>query len=206
MGSLAASGGYWISATADQIWALPTTLTGSIGIFGFLPTFERTLARYGVYSDGVGTTPLSNVASIERGLTPVYAEILQATIESGYRQFLETVARGRNMTTQGRVWSGEKALELGLVDKLGDLEEAIVAASEIAGVENYSVWYVEPEVSNRDRLITTLMSEVAMTQITKTTNPLSMLYRKLERDFNFLTQLNDPRGAYVICGSCPMAP
>ncbi|MCH7670699.1 MAG: signal peptide peptidase SppA [Proteobacteria bacterium] len=213
MGSLAASGGYWIAATADQIWASPTTLTGSIGIFGFIPTIEKTLARYGVYSDGVGTTELAGGASIERGLTPLYGEILQSTVEAGYRQFLETVATGRNMTieevdeiAQGRIWSGEKALELGLVDKLGDLEEAIAGAAELAEVEDYSVWYVEAEATTQELLMQALMSEIAATQSTKAADPLTMVYRKLERDLNFLSHLNDPHGAYVICASCPMEP
>ena len=213
MGSLAASGGYWIAATADQIWASPTTLTGSIGIFGFIPTIEKTLARYGVYSDGVGTTELAGAASIERGLTPLYGEILQSTVEAGYRQFLETVATGRNMTieevdeiAQGRIWSGEKALELGLVDKLGDLEEAIAGAAELAEVEDYSVWYVEAETTTQELLMQALMSEIAATQSTKAADPLTMVYRKLERDLNFLSHLNDPHGAYVICASCPMEP
>ena len=213
MGSLAASGGYWIAATADQIWASPTTLTGSIGIFGFIPTIEKTLARYGVYSDGVGTTELAGAASIERGLTPLVGEILQSTVEAGYRQFLENVATGRNMTieevdeiAQGRIWSGEKALELGLVDKLGDLEEAIAGAAELAGVEDYSVWYVEAEATTQELLMQALMSEIAATQSTKAADPLTMVYRKLERDLNFLSHLNDPHGAYVICASCPMEP
>ena len=213
MGSLAASGGYWIAATADQIWASPTTLTGSIGIFGFIPTIEKTLARYGVYSDGVGTTELAGAASIERGLTPLVGEILQSTVEAGYRQFLETVATGRNMTieevdeiAQGRIWSGEKALELGLVDKLGDLEEAIAGAAELAEVEDYSVWYVEAETTTQELLMQALMSEIAATQSTKAADPLTMVYRKLERDLNFLSHLNDPHGAYVICASCPMEP
>ena len=211
MGSLAASGGYWISATADQIWASPTTLTGSIGIFGFIPTIEKTLARYGVYTDGVGTTPLSDGASVARGLTPLYSELIQAVIDSGYQQFLETVAKGRNMTTeevheiaQGRIWSGEKALELGLVDQLGGLEEAIGAAGELAKVDDYTVWNVEAEVSTQEKLVKSLMSEVAATQTGHRSNPLTAVYQKLERDFAFLNQLNDPRGAYVICASCPM--
>ena len=157
MGSVAASGGYWISATADEIWALPTTVTGSIGIFGLIPTFEKTLARYGVHSDGVGTTPFVGGASLERGVSDYYGEIMQQVIDAGYRQFLETVANGRNMTTdavheiaQGRVWTGEKALELGLVDHLGDLDQAIKAAARLAGIDEYSVcWRVEDDPANR---------------------------------------------------------
>jgi len=208
MGSVAASGGYWISATADEIWASSTTITGSIGIFAFIPTLEETMARYGIYSDGVGTTPLTGGGSLERGFTPLYADLVQTVIDAGYQQFLETVAKGRDMTAeqvheiaQGRVWSGEKALELGLVDKLGDLEQAIEAAAALAKIEEYGVWYVEPEVSSRDRIIKDLMAE-AVAEETGRVDPIARIQAKLEQEFGFLSQMNDPRGIYVICTSC----
>lgn len=213
MGSVAASGGYWISATADEIWALPTTLTGSIGIFGLIPTFEKTLARYGISSDGVSTTPLAGGLSLERGISPLAADVLQTVIEAGYREFLEGVARGRGMTTeevheiaQGRVWSGTAALELGLVDHMGDLEMAIAAAARLAEVEDYSVWYVEPELSPRDILLRELMAAVPVVQASYSPDPISRVTALIRKDLNFLSKLNDPRGAYVICGSCPMNP
>jgi protease IV len=213
MGSVAASGGYWISATADEIWALPTTVTGSIGIFGVIPTFEKTLARYGINSDGVSTTPLAGGASLERGISPLAAEVIQSVIEAGYREFLAGVARGRDMTTeavheiaQGRVWSGEAALELGLVDKLGDLEEAIAAAAALAEVEDYSVWYVEPEQSTRDMLLRELMAHAPVVKSPLSLDPISLVTRQIRQDLKFLSTLNDPQGAYVICGLCPMNP
>ncbi len=213
MGSVAASGGYWISATADEIWASPTTITGSIGIFGLIPTFEKTLARYGIHSDGVGTTPVTGGASINRGVSPVYGEIIQLVIDAGYQQFLAVVSRGRNMNTdevheiaQGRIWTGEAALDLGLVDHLGDLEQAIEAASRLAKIDDYSIWYVEPELSTREQLLRTLMSEVSVILPESGSNPGTVLMNKIQQDLNFLTRLNDPRGAYVICGSCPMNP
>jgi len=213
MGSVAASGGYWISATADEIWALPTTVTGSIGIFGFIPTFEKTLARYGVHSDGVGTTPLTGGASIERGVTPLYAKLIQSVIDSGYQQFLETVAKGRNMSVddvheiaQGRIWSGDKALELGLVDNLGDLEQAIESAAKLAGVDDYSSWYVEPDITTQQKVMKLLMSEIASSEMMTKTDPISMIHRKLEKEAGFLTDLNDPHHAYVICTSCLLEP
>jgi len=213
MGSVAASGGYWISATADEIWASPTTVTGSIGIFGFIPTIEKTLARYGVYSDGVGTTPITGGASIERGVTPLYAKLIQAVIDSGYQQFLETVAKGRNMSVddvheiaQGRVWSGDKALELGLVDSLGDLEQAIESAEKLAGIEDYATWYVEPEITTQQKVMKLLASEIAGSEIMTKTDPISMIHRKLEREAGFLTDLNDPHHAYVICTNCLLEP
>ena len=212
MGSVAASGGYWISATADEIWAMPTTLTGSIGIFGLIPTFEKTLARYGVYSDGVGTTPLANGISLDRGVSPVYAEVVQAIIEAGYQQFLDVVSKGRNMTpeavheiAQGRIWSGEKALELGLVDQLGDLEQAIEAAAKRAEIDDYSVWYVEPEKSTQQRVLQELISQVSFMKPASSSDPLANLLNRMRGDLKFLSHLNDPRDAYVICGSCPIS-
>ena len=198
-------------AGSSEIWALPTTLTGSIGIFGVIPTFEKTLARYGINSDGVSTTPLAGGASLERGISPLAAEVIQAVIEAGYREFLSGVARGRDMTTeavheiaQGRVWSGEAALELGLVDKLGDLEEAIAAAAALAEVEDYSVWYVEPEQSTQDMLLRELMAHAPVLKSPLSLDPISLVTRQIRQDLKFLSTLNDPQGAYVICGSCPM--
>jgi protease-4 len=107
---------------------------------------------------------------------------------------------------QGRVWTGEAALELGLVDHLGDLEEAIEAASRLAKIEDYSIWYVEPELSTREKLLRRLMSEISIVSPDSGSNPGTLLMSKIQQDLNFLTQLNDPRGAYVICGSCPMNP
>ena len=213
MGSVAASGGYWISATADEIWALPTTVTGSIGIFGVIPTFEKTLARYGINSDGVSTTPLAGGASLERGISPLAAEVIQSVIEAGYREFLAGVARGRDMTTeavheiaQGRVWSGEAALELGLVDQLGDLEQAIAAAATLADVDDYSVWYVEQEQSTQDMLLRELMARAPVLKSPLSIDPIARITRQLRQDLEFLSKLNDPQGAYVICGNCPMNP
>ena len=131
MGGVAASGGYWISANADEIWANPTTITGSIGIFGAIPNIEGTLAEIGITTDGVGTTPLIS-AGINKPLPEELGNIIQSNIENGYQRFLEIVAEGRNMNieqvneiAQGRVWSGRKALEIGLVDKLGNIDQAI---------------------------------------------------------------------------------
>jgi len=213
MGSVAASGGYWISATADQIWALPTTITGSIGIFGLVPSLEKTLARYGVHSDGVGTTPLAGGISLERGVNEYSSDITQQIIEHGYAHFLKTVSEGRGMTTeevhevaQGRVWTGAKAKELGLVDGLGDLEQAVAAAAELAEIEDYSIWRVEKEKSTREQIIQQFLTQVALPEPQGVQPPLTSLLRRVQADFAFLTQLNDPYGAYVICTDCPAGP
>ena len=142
MGSVAASGGYWIATAADEIWASPNTLTGSIGIFSGLPTFERSLARMGIYTDGVATAPLAGGISLDRTLSGPIADVLQQGVEHGYQQFLERVASARDKSIEevdeiarGRVWSGRDALELGLVDNLGDLDDAIARAVALAGLD-----------------------------------------------------------------------
>ncbi|WBQ12315.1 signal peptide peptidase SppA [Hyphomonadaceae bacterium BL14] len=142
MGGVAASGGYWIAAPAHEIWAEPTTITGSIGIFGFIPTFENTMAEIGVFEDGVSLTETARFPSPFGGVTDTWSDILQQSIESGYEQFLSVVGEGRNMTrdqvdavAQGRIWTGAQAHERGLVDHLGGYDEAIAAAAERAGLE-----------------------------------------------------------------------
>ena len=134
MGSVAASGGYWISTSSDEIWASPETITGSIGIFGMFPTFEKPMAKYlGMRVDGVGTAPWAGVR-LDRELPPEAGEAIQTMIDRGYEDFLERVGKARKMSrddvdriARGRVWSGADAKERGLVDKLGGLNEAIAA-------------------------------------------------------------------------------
>ena len=142
MGGLAASGGYWVSTPGDVIFAEPSTITGSIGIFGIIPTFENTLAKVGVTSDGVKTTPLSGQPDLFGGTTPAFDTILQATIDNGYRAFLTRVAQSRHMTlarvneiAQGRVWDGGTAHQLGLVDRFGTIDDAIAEAARRAKLD-----------------------------------------------------------------------
>jgi protease IV len=159
MGDLAASGGYYISAPANQIWASPATLTGSIGIFAIIPTISQTLSKVGVSVDGVGTTPLAGALSIERPLSPEISELLQSQIDHGYQQFVDRVASGRRETPQqidaigqGRVWAGVDARRLGLVDHLGTLEDAVRAAAHLAKVTQYQVEFVQPHLSWTEQL------------------------------------------------------
>lgn len=142
MGSVAASGGYWVSTAGDAIFAEPTTITGSIGIFGIVPTFEKTLAKIGVTSDGVKTTPLSGQPDVIGGTTPALDAILQAGIDQGYRQFIARVAGARHMTParvdeigQGRVWDGGSAHQLGLVDRFGTLSDAVAETARRAHLD-----------------------------------------------------------------------
>ncbi|MCL6618435.1 MAG: signal peptide peptidase SppA [Thermomonas hydrothermalis] len=141
MGDVAASGGYWISMNADRIYADPSTITGSIGIFGLLPTFDRTLGKLGVHTDGVGTTRYAGAFDLTRPLDPAVAATVQAVIEKGYRDFTGKVAKARGKTVaqidavaQGRVWSGAQALQRGLVDAFGGLDEASAEAARRAGL------------------------------------------------------------------------
>jgi len=139
MGSVAASGGYWIATGGDEIWALPTTITGSIGVFTIIPTLEQTLGKLGIYTDGIATGELAGSMSATRALNERAAEALQLNVDSIYQRFLKTVAEARDLSieqvneiAQGKVWSGARAQELGLVDKLGSLEQALAAAAEFA--------------------------------------------------------------------------
>jgi protease-4 len=147
MGALAASGAYWIAADADRILASPFTLTGSIGIYGMIPTFENTIAKIGVTSDGIGTTKMAAAGDPTRALPPELARSIQLSIEEGYNRFLTIVAKGRKMSpddvervAQGRVWDGTTAREIGLVDELGGLEESVKTAADLAGLKEFSTF------------------------------------------------------------------
>jgi protease-4 len=162
MGDLAASGGYYIAAPADEIWASPATITGSIGIFGLFPTAPRTFDQLGIGVDGVGTTPLSGELRIDRAIGPAAGTLLQSIIERGYEDFLARVAVGRRKTrdqvdavAQGRVWTGRDAKRLGLVDGLGSLDEAIAAAARRAKLTEgkYELDYREPQKSFAQELL-----------------------------------------------------
>jgi protease-4 len=156
MGSLAASGGYWVSTPGQVIFAEPNTITGSIGIFGILPTFEKTLAKIGVTSDGTQTTPMSGQPDILGGVNPVTDRVLQSAIEQGYARFVGLVAQSRKMTpervdeiAQGRVWVGGVAHQLKLVDRFGGLDAAMAEAAKLGGIKGdayYPVFFTkEPD-------------------------------------------------------------
>ena len=167
MGSLAASGGYWIAAGADQIWASPTTITGSIGVFGVIPTFEKTLATLGIYNDGVGTSPIADIYHLDRPMSPQAQQLIQLSVNNIYQQFLDLVASGRDSTAtqvneiaQGRVWTGRKAKELGLVDELGNLDDAIAAAATLAELDDYELIDIKPSLGFREQLLKQLSQGV----------------------------------------------
>lgn len=155
MGDVAASGGYWIAMGADEVWASPSTVTGSIGVYGMIPTFARPLEKLGIHTDGVGTTPLAGKLRLDRPLEPDLKRIFQHATDRTYEDFITLVAQSRQMTAQdvlavagGQVWSGLQAKDRGLVDQTGTLQDAVDAAARIAGLgSEYSVEYQEPELS-----------------------------------------------------------
>ena len=167
MGSVAASGGYWVSTPADFIYAEPSTITGSIGVFGILPSFEGSLAKLGVSTDGIKTTPLSGEPDLLAGPSPAAEALIQSGVEATYRRFLGIVAQSRKKTpaeidriAQGRVWDGGTARQLGLVDGFGGLDEAVAKAAALAKLgDERGVTYLEPELSLEDRLLTMLAGE-----------------------------------------------
>jgi len=164
MGSVAASGGYWVSTPADYIYAEPSTITGSIGVFGILPSFQGTLAKLGVGADGVKTTPLSGEPDLLKGPSPEASQLIQTGVESMYGRFLNIVAQSRHKTpqqvdqiAQGRVWDGGTAHQLGLVDGFGGMSEAIGKAAQLANLGNErGVRYLERQPTFRDQLIDAL--------------------------------------------------
>jgi protease IV len=211
MSTYAASGGYYIAAAANQIFASPTTITGSIGVFSYIPTFQRTLEKLGVKVDGIGTTPLAGDLRIDRALGPVTKQLLQASVDHAYAQFVRRVADGRKKSVeevdkiaQGRVWAGLDAQRIGLVDHLGGLKDATDAAARLAELgKDYDVDYIEPDLSLREELLMQIRSQAVRlgqsaglipqrTDVERILDPLLQQARAI-------TQLKDPRGLYSYC-------
>lgn len=213
MGSVAASGGYWISMAANEIWASPTTLTGSIGVGATIPTFQRLLDRFGVHVDGIGTTELAGAFDATRELDDGVKGLIGQMIRQTYGDFIGKVAEHRQRTVgeidsvaHGRVWVGTDALERGLVDRLGTLPDAIASAAELAGLESggYGVEYIEPQLGFGERLVLELTATVmpAIELVAGPTRWQGTMSRWIEtamEPFAFLGRLNDPRGVYAYC-------
>lgn len=215
MGAMAASGGYWISSTADYIIADENTITGSIGIFAMFPTFENSIKKIGVSSDGVSTTELANTSAFSPLAKPVQ-DIYQIEIEHGYDRFLEIVSKGRQLSkiqvdklAQGQVWLGSDAFQNGLVDEIGSFNEAVNKAEQLVNqrqdtaVQDFSVeWFTDDNVS----LISTLLRDTkkgAQEQLVKWLG-LPAPIQKLQKELNVLTKFNDPKGQYLYCLNCGM--
>ncbi|MYJ74142.1 MAG: signal peptide peptidase SppA [Gammaproteobacteria bacterium] len=208
MAGTAASGGYWIAATADEIWAAPTTVTGSIGIFAIVPTFEEALDEVGVRRDGVATGPFVGALDPMAGVGEAMARALQSNVEYGYRRFIDLVARGRGLPhedvesiAQGRVWLGAAAQGHGLVDKLGHLDDAIASAAALAGLDDYQVRYMEEPLSPQEILMRQFLDGVGFGESSR---PLhTALGGALFGELKDLGALNDPQHIYALCEACP---
>lgn len=214
MGVAAASGGYWISLASDEIWASATTITGSIGIIAIIPTFEGTLKKIGINVDGVGTTKFSGAFSPARGLSEPVKDIINQSIQQGYKQFVAQVAQSRGLTfeavdavARGRVWSGLAAKELGLIDRLGGLREAINSAAERANLSEFEVVYIEDPPTFEDTLAAFLEETSILGSRPRPTNPgpVQTLLANLNEDLRALFALNDPKNVYALCLVCRLS-
>jgi protease-4 len=211
MSGYAASGGYYISAPADEIWASPATLTGSIGIFAIIPTFDRTLGKIGVTVDGIGTTPLSGQVRLDRPLGAEARALLQSQINRGYDEFLERVSSGRNKSradidkiAQGHVWAGTDAQRLGLVDHLGSFDEAVKAAAHRAKLSDYAPEFIEPQLTWTQQIALSFRTMLARELFRATPDQLALahLAERLDpiaRDVARLSRFSTPDRVYAYC-------
>ena len=207
MGGMAASGGYWISTASDYIVASPNTITGSIGIFGIIPTFENSLSHIGVYNDGVSTSPLAN-SSLTQSLSAEMEQFIQMNIDNGYSTFISLVAKNRNMTieqvdqiAQGQVWLGSEASKNGLVDKLGDFDDAIDMAATLANISDYQIDWQKPEGSWFNALYSDMIAmmpkstaEVFFEQIPEV--------KQIKQQISVWDKFKDVQNRYIYCLNC----
>jgi len=212
MGGVAASGGYWISTSADYIYANPQTITGSIGVFGMIPTFERLAGEYSIYSDGVATTPMAGGFDPLNGLSEPTARTIQLSVEEIYARFLGIVAEGRESTTdeihevaQGRVWSGASALDLGLVDEFGDLTKAVNKAAELAQLDEFETLFIEKQPTPLEEFLSSFGGQAQLFGSSTEQSFDAILMGSLERELLKLRSLNDPRHVYATCERCDVA-
>jgi protease-4 len=213
MGDLAASGGYYIASSADEIWAHPSTITGSIGIYGAIPTFQNTLDKVGVSVDGVGTTNLSGQLRVDRPLGEDARVLIQSLIERGYEQFLEHVSEGRKKTrdevhaiAQGRVWIGTDAKGNGLVDQLGLFDQAVNSAAQRAELgTDFEIERIEPQLSWAEQLAlqvrVKIAGEVGEVAAKLPAMRVAREFEPVAREIERWTRMNarDHRYAYCFC-------
>ncbi|ELZ7335435.1 signal peptide peptidase SppA [Salmonella enterica] len=212
MGGMAASGGYWISTPANYIVASPSTLTGSIGIFGVINTVENSLSSIGVHSDGVSTSPLADI-SMTKALSPEVQQMMQLSIEYGYKRFITLVADARKRTpeqidkiAQGHVWNGEDAKANGLVDSLGDFDDAVTKAAELAKLKQWHLDYYQDEPTVLDMVMDSMTGSVramlpeAIQAMLPA--PLVSAANTLKAEGDKLAAFNDPQNRYAFCLTC----
>ena len=212
MGGMAASGGYWISTPANYIVANPSTLTGSIGIFGVITTVENSLDSIGVHTDGVSTSPLADV-SITKALPPEAQQMMQLIIENGYKRFITLVADARKSTpeqidkiAQGHVWTGQDAKANGLVDSLGDFDDAVAKAAELAKLKQWHLEYYVDEPTFFDKVMDNMSGSVramlpdALQAMLPA--PLASVASTVKSESDKLAAFNDPQNRYAFCLTC----
>lgn len=209
MGGMAASGGYWVSTPADYIIASPSTITGSIGIFGVINTFENALDSVGVYTDGVSTTSLADI-SVTKGISSEFSDMMQVTIENGYKNFINLVAKSRHKTpeeidaiAQGRVWIGSDAKKIGLVDQLGDFDDAVNKAAELAKLDSVELDWMQPELTFMDQLILEISNnaQAVMPDMLQVFLPPSVA-TDIRQQAQFFLKMTDPQNRYAFCLNC----
>lgn len=212
MGGMAASGGYWVSTPADYIIASPSTLTGSIGIFGIINTYEKTLDMLGVHTDGVATSPLADIA-VTKALPQEFSQMMQLNIENGYKNFLDLVAKSRKMTpqqvdqiAQGHVWLGSDAKANGLVDQLGDFDDAVKKAAELAKLQQWQLdWFVDtPSLSDMvlSQFGVSIHAMLPAAIQAMLPAPLASVANAVKEQPGLFNNLNDPQNRYAICLTC----
>ncbi|WP_058909780.1 signal peptide peptidase SppA [Entomohabitans teleogrylli] len=212
MGGMAASGGYWISTPANYIIASPSTLTGSIGIFGIINTLENSLDAIGVHTDGVATSPLADVA-LTKSLNPEVQQMMQLSIETGYKRFINLVSQSRNKTpqqidqiAQGHVWTGQDAKGNGLVDSLGDFDDAVAKAAELAKLKQWSLSFYQEQPTFWDTVFDSLNGSVrAMLPEALQAAlpaPLAGAAQVVKAEGDKLATFNDPQNRYAFCLNC----
>ena len=198
-GPAAASGGYWIAATASEIVSEASSITGSIGIFSVLTTFEDSLAKIGVFSDGIGTSEITRGLDPLAGVNDDMAQLLQSRVDNGYRQFVNLVIKGRNLPEEqvlgladGRVWSGEDAKELGLVDHIGGMHTALTRAAELANLDAWQPVDLLPAIDPREAILNELLTAQSLPA------PVAQLQSGLSR----LAWFRDPNNLHLMCTVC----
>ncbi|EKA6602352.1 signal peptide peptidase SppA [Salmonella enterica] len=212
MGGMAASGGYWISTPANYIVASPSTLTGSIGIFGVINTVENSLSSIGVHSDGVSTSPLAEI-SMTKALSPEVQQMMQLSIEYGYRRFITLVAEARKRTpeqidkiAQGHVWTGEDAKANGLVDSLGDFDDAVAKAAELAKLKQWHLDYYQDEPTVLDMVMDSMTGSVRamLPEAIQAMFPAPLVSaaNTVKAEGDKLAAFNDPQNRYAFCLTC----
>lgn len=220
MGTVAASGGYWMSTAGNEIWAMPTTITGSIGVFGIFPTLENSLQKIGLNTDGISTTELGGAPSLDRSLSPKMNGVIQSGVDHIYQEFITLVAESRkkdvadvNEIAQGHVWTGKKALELGLVDHLGSLNDVIEAAAAHTKLEDYGVKLITQKLSPKEEIIRKIVGDDEESFFAKLFIPKTLIKSYTDnfalqqlspilKPLKALQTMTDPQGIYATCIEC----